>query len=239
MNTIGFDKKRTLMVAHRGVSGLETENTCAAFVAAGNRSYFGIETDVHVTKDGRFIIIHDDDTARVGIDKLIVEETTFDTLRSIMLLDKNGKRGRTDLRLPELTEYLGICKRYEKKAVLELKNRMEPEQVKNIAEITRETGMFEDTIFISFSIENLVDLKRYFPDATAQFLTCDYSDSLMDELSEMGLGLDILYKALTKKSITYAHSKGVMVNCWTVNEPADGEKLASWGVDMITSNILE
>ena len=239
MNTIRFDKKRTLMVAHRGVSGLETENTCASFVAAGNRSYFGIETDVHVTKDGKFIIIHDDDTARVGIDKLIVEETTFDTLRSMMLLDKNGKRGRTDLRLPELTEYLGICKRYEKKAVLELKNRMEPEQVKRIAEITCETGMFEDTIFISFSLENLVDLKRYFPDATAQFLTCDYSDALMDELSEMGLGLDILYKALTQKSVAYAHSKGVTVNCWTVNEPADGEKLASWGVDMITSNILE
>lgn len=40
------------MIAHRGVSGLERENTCAAFVAAGNRSYYGIETDIHRTADG-------------------------------------------------------------------------------------------------------------------------------------------------------------------------------------------
>ena len=35
------------MVAHRGVSGLERENTCPAFVAAGVKSYWGIETDIH------------------------------------------------------------------------------------------------------------------------------------------------------------------------------------------------
>ena len=47
------------MIAHRGVSGLERENTNAAFIAAGNRSYYGIETDLHRTRDGHFIIFHD------------------------------------------------------------------------------------------------------------------------------------------------------------------------------------
>ena len=60
MDVIRIDSKQTKMVAHRGLSGLERENTCAAFVAAGNRSYFGIETDVHTTRDGKFVIIHDD-----------------------------------------------------------------------------------------------------------------------------------------------------------------------------------
>ena len=49
MDTIKIEKKNTLMVAHRGVSGLEKENTLAAFIAAGNRSYYGVETDVHRT----------------------------------------------------------------------------------------------------------------------------------------------------------------------------------------------
>ncbi len=48
------------MIAHRGLSGIETENTAAAFVAAGQHPYFGIETDVHRTRDGQFVIIHDD-----------------------------------------------------------------------------------------------------------------------------------------------------------------------------------
>ena len=52
MNTIKFDKKNVKVIAHRGVSGLERENTCASFVAAGNRSYYGIETDIHKTMDG-------------------------------------------------------------------------------------------------------------------------------------------------------------------------------------------
>ena len=62
MDTIKIDKNNVKLIAHRGVSGIERENTAAAFVAAGNRSYYGIETDVHVTKDGKFVIIHDDDT---------------------------------------------------------------------------------------------------------------------------------------------------------------------------------
>ena len=62
------------MIAHRGVSGLERENTNAAFVAASNRSYFGIETDVHVTRDGKFIIHHDDNIKRMtGVDAVIEE----------------------------------------------------------------------------------------------------------------------------------------------------------------------
>ena len=51
MDTIKINKKNVKMVAHRGLSGIETENTSSAFVAAGNRSYFGIECDIHVTKE--------------------------------------------------------------------------------------------------------------------------------------------------------------------------------------------
>ena len=45
MDTIKIDNKNVRMVAHRGLSGLEKENTCSAFVAACNRAtYFGVET---------------------------------------------------------------------------------------------------------------------------------------------------------------------------------------------------
>ena len=83
-NTIQFNKGNVLMVAHRGVSGLEKENTNAAFVAAGNRSYYGVETDVHKTADGQFIIIHDHTTKRVGVDNLNVEESTYETARTCL-----------------------------------------------------------------------------------------------------------------------------------------------------------
>jgi len=55
MNTIKFASGNVKMVAHRGCSGLEKENTNSAFVAAGSRSYFGIESDVHITADGKYV----------------------------------------------------------------------------------------------------------------------------------------------------------------------------------------
>ena len=91
-DTIHLNAANVKMIAHRGLSGLELENTNSAFIAAGNRSYYGIETDVHRTADGQFIIIHDDNTKRVGGDEMIVEKTTFETLRAIRLVDKDGQR---------------------------------------------------------------------------------------------------------------------------------------------------
>ena len=105
LKTTLIDAKQTKIIAHRGLSGIECENTLAAFIAAGNRNYFGIETDVHKTNDGNFIIIHDGNTGRVSNVNLSVEESDFDDLRKVILNDKDSN-ARVDLHLPTLEEYL-------------------------------------------------------------------------------------------------------------------------------------
>ena len=239
MNTIKVNAGKTLMVAHRGMSGIEKENTHAAFVAAGNRSHYGIETDVHVTLDGKFVCIHDDTTGRVAIDNLTVEESTFDTLRNLLLADVDGEKGRTDLRIPTLQEYIQICKKYGKTAVLELKNHFPEEAVVQIIEIIQKEAYLENVIFISFDFENMLTIRRLLPEQRAQFLTTEYSEELVEKLVGARLDLDILYKALTKENIEFMHSRGIVINCWTVDDPTVAEELASWGIDFITSNILE
>ena len=107
MDTIHVEHGSTRMVAHRGVSGLECENTNAAFVAAGNRSYYGIETDIHRTSDGRFVVCHDDDLRRVAGENISVETTALAELQSIVLYDKDGTKGRADLRVSVLENYIG------------------------------------------------------------------------------------------------------------------------------------
>ena len=111
MNTVKINRQNCRMVAHRGCSGLERENTNAAFIAAANRSYYGIETDIHSTLDGEYVLFHDNTTARIGIDSMEVEKTTFATLRSLLLTDRDGTKSRWDLRISTLEEYIGICKR--------------------------------------------------------------------------------------------------------------------------------
>ena len=114
MNTIKFEKKTTQVIAHRGLSGIEKENTNAAFVAAGNRSYYGIETDIHRTADGRFVVCHDDDLKRVAGEDILVESTTLADLQNVVLFDKDGTKNREDLRPSVLENYISICKKYEK-----------------------------------------------------------------------------------------------------------------------------
>ena len=242
METIKVKNKGVKMIAHRGLSGIECENTNAAFVAAGNRSYFGIETDIHVTKDGKFVVIHDDKTSRVAKEELIVEECTLDELRKIRLLDtprQNADFTRSDLCLPELCEYIRICKRYDKKAVLELKNRFETEDIKKVIDEIKKQKYIDNVIFISFSWENMVDIRNILPKAKAQFLISKWDDELIEKLKAHNLDLDIHYKALSKDKVKLLHKNGIEVNCWTVDDASDAKKLISMGVDYITSNILE
>ena len=239
MNTVKFDSKNTKVVAHRGLSGIEKENTNAAFIAAGNRSYFGIETDVHRTLDGKFVCFHDDTTGRVAIDNMTIEETTFDTLRKLLLTDRDGVRGREDLKIPTLKEYIATCKRYEKTAVLELKNEFDKEDIVKICEEINELSYLDSVIFISFAFNNLVKLREIYPDQKVQFLTSVYSDELPELLKKHGFDLDILYTELSEERIRLLHEKGIRINCWTCDDKEWGENLAKWEIDYITSNILE
>jgi glycerophosphoryl diester phosphodiesterase len=239
MDTIKIKKGNVRMIAHRGISGLETENTCAAFVAAGNRSYTGIETDIHVNPDGCFVIMHDKDTKRLLGESHNIEEEPMSQLRTLVLPDIDGSKVRSDLRLPTLEEYLSICRKYEKIAVLEIKGLFSSKSLDNAVSVVKSYEYLERTIFISFNLSNLTALREKYPKLKIQYLTDEWEDSLPDKLRRLGMGLDIDFHQLTSQRIKACHTKGVDVNCWTVNKPEDGERLASWGVDFITSNILE
>ena len=239
-NTIVLKGKGSVqMIAHRGVSGLEKENTCPAFVAAGVKSYYGIETDVHVTADEKFIVIHDDDLKRVAGVNMQVEQTEFSVLREVRMKDTDGKTDRADLFLPSLDEYISICKKYDKVAVLELKNRMKPEQVWAIAATVKKLGWLQKTTFISFAGENLVDLRQKYPEATAQFLADRLTEEEFAFMKKYRLDADINHRALTKEWVEKLHAVGLKVNCWTVDTQKEAERLIDIGVDYITSNILE
>lgn len=241
MNTIKIDSKNVKMIAHRGLSGLEKENTCSAFVAAGNREkYFGIETDVHKTADGKYVIFHDDDTARVALDSMIIEKSTFQTLRELQLTDIDGVRGRIDLHMPTVEEYIRICKKYGKTCVFEFKNEFAEEDIYEMVEMFKKEDYLDHVIFISFQLINLVYLRRRYPEVNAQYLIeNEWDDSIYEDLKKNSLGLDIDYHLLTKEIVDGVHALGQEVNCWTVNDLEAGNKMVELGVDYITSNILE
>ena len=93
MDTIKIEGKKTKLIAHRGVCGLERENTCPSFVAAGNRTYYGIETDIQVMGDGTLIALHDDTLQRVTNWKIDtnVKQNGFGAIKDVVLPDLEAR----------------------------------------------------------------------------------------------------------------------------------------------------
>lgn len=235
--TVSFHNHGSKLIAHRGLSKFRLENTIPAFRLAGEHNFFGIETDVHRTRDGKFIIIHDDDTLRVTGEKKIIEETGFPVLRSLKMIDPFHPEG-SPLQLPTLDEYLHICRETSKTSVLEIKHHMESEDLENIIQIVMDHGMLDHTIFISFDLANLVQLRMRLPEQKIQLLMSTDAGNLISELSTYQLDLDICFTELTEKRFKQLHSAGIEVNVWTVDDPVIAEELSSWGVDYITTNLL-
>lgn len=240
MNTILFKEKGNVkMIAHRGVSGLERENTCPAFLVAGVKSYYGIETDVHVTADGKFIICHDNDLKRIANIDVEVEKSSFEFLRSVKIKDVDEVTERNDLFLPSLEEYISICKKYDKQAILEIKNRMEKYQIEQIVNIIKAMQWFSKTTFISFYSDNIIDVRNIDKNASVQFLTGDTTEQTLKFLIDNNIDADFWSGCVTKEVVDKLHLAGLKVNCWTIDSEEDAKRLKNCGVDFITSNILE
>ena len=228
--TTKFNKKDCKVIAHRGLSGLALENTDTAFDLAGQHTYFGIEADVRKTLDG-FVICHDANLGRISGKNVDVESSLLQDLLDVKLFG--------DERLATLESYFSICKQYQKKAILELKSTFSRDEIAQIIDVAQQIEWLDQVIFISFIYDNLTFVREILPQAMVQFLFSSLSQEIVQKVIQDNFDVAIAYRALTKEALKTFHDAGLKVNCWTVDSRRVANKLASWGVDYITTNILE
>jgi len=178
MDTLKIAKEKVKMIAHRGLSGLEKENTIAAFIAAGNRTYYGMECDIHLTKDNVFVVCHDDHTGRISPTKKIIRESTYEELSQICLFGFESKTTRPYLKIPTLREYLEISKKYNKQCIIEIKCELGKKDVDNLLAEIEELDYLNNVFFISFNLENLKKIRRINKNIPLQYLTSTYTKEL-------------------------------------------------------------
>jgi len=235
--TIKVKKGKTKMVAHRGLSGLERENSINAFVASCNRSYFGSECDIHYTKDKKLVVCHDNFTSRVSNYDIIIPESDFSDLELVRLKAFGKDEDGRELIIPTFEEYLEIHKKYNKKCIVEIKCKITLDEAKEILEIIK--PYYKLIIFISFDLNNLLLIRSLDKKIPIQYLSSKYDDSLLDVCENNNFGIDIHFAHLTKEITDKFHERKIVVNAWTVNDKEIAEELISWGIDYITTNILE
>ena len=221
---------KTKYIAHRGFALKKTENTIDAFKFAAGSKCWGIETDIHVTKDGEFVAFHDDSTLRLCGQEHIIEDTNFDKLKHLKINDTH--------KIPTLGEYLAICKQGRKNAVVELKNPMSNQQIAKLVQEIQKQGYLQDTTFISFDLNNCLVLRGMLPKQAIQFVTITYDESILKQIAGKNIDLDIEWTCLSKERIKYCKALGLKVNCWTLNDERVAKHFEDCGIDFITSNNL-
>ena len=234
-------KYAILNLAHRGFSGKYPENTRRAFVAAVEEGMCdGFESDVHLSKDGEPVIIHDDVLDRTSDGKGPVGEQSFVDLRK---LDMGAWKGRefAGERIMHLDELLELVLAHGKLLNLEIKNNevfYEGIEEKVIGRI-RAMGAADKVFLSSFNHISMKRCKEIDPGIPAGLL---YGQPLIDmEDYACKYGLDALHPsvsclryspALAEK----AHGKGLKIHVWTVNTEEDMLFCLDKHVDSIITN---
>ena len=111
--------KQVQVYAHRGASAYAPENTLPAFALAMEQGADGIELDIHLTKDGELVVIHDEKVDRTTNGTGLVKDYTLAELRG--LCADNGMEGFSEARIPTLREVLALVKPSDMMVNIEIK----------------------------------------------------------------------------------------------------------------------
>lgn len=163
-------RPRPLVMAHRGSSALAPENTRASFERAVRDGADIVETDLHLTRDGVFVCLHDPTLLRTGGVPVTVADVTLAELKRHPVPCGRAEFGSE--RVPTLDELIALLSPGTGLA-LELKTDrfLEPGVARRLGETLRTTGLLDRTAVLSFEFERCRAVKREVPELFAGFIT--------------------------------------------------------------------
>ncbi len=239
--------------AHRGDSTRAPENTLDAFRKAVEVGAGGLELDVHLTGDGHVVVIHDATVDRTTGGSGAVASTTLDALRGMdaghRFTPDGGRtypyRGR-GLGVPTLAEVLEELP--EAAVNIDIKEIQRGEE-EAVLEVLREAGAEGRALVVSAHhsvVRRVRELSggRVATGASRLEIAVFYllSALRLEGLLSPGytaLQAPVYYGRLalvTRRFVEAAHARGVRVDAWTVNDPAEMHRLLDLGVDVVMTD---
>jgi glycerophosphoryl diester phosphodiesterase len=225
-----------LVIAHRGASGHAPENTLGAFKKAVAMGATFIETDLQLTRDARFVAIHDATLDRTTNGQGIVHDMTLADLRRLDAGSWFGSEYAGE-RIPTLDELLAFSKKNDVVFYLELKPGGSWGGEHALIGALRESGEIPRTVVISFDAAVVLNLRKIEPTLMTGLLYDGQTENPLAKAVEVGARqLLVRGDLVTPALLTAARKKDLQVVCWTVNHPAHMRMLMAAGVDGIMSD---
>ena len=228
---------RPLVLGHRGASADAPENTLAAFGLALKQGADGVELDVWRCGTGEVVVIHDEDTRRTTGRSLSVPDSPLGALRE---LDAGAWKGEGHLgeRIPLLAEALEMLA----PAIVnvELKGR-DPRLSAAVAEVLRRSGAAGRVVVSSFDLELLAAFRAAAPEvARGVLLDGGYlwrMKAFVGVRLARPAAVHPAARLVTPGRMRRWRRRGLFVNVWTVDEPAEVLRLSGLGASALITNV--
>lgn len=223
-----------LIVAHRGSSVAEVENTIAAFEAAVAHGAEAIELDVRWTVDDIAVVFHDPSITRNNR-KIAVKKLAADELIRLKARDK--------IRVPLLSEVLQWAKD-RVPLVFDIKDTRRENQFIDLIE---EHGFHPDSVFSSFRLSLIGKIKALRPEWQTAWIIGNSGSTaarrllvgpIITRAVRWGVGaLHFHHSWIASELLARCHGEKMRVAAWTVDAPAEIGKFAELGVDAVITNV--
>ena len=233
------------IIAHRGASEDAPENTLAAMQLAWKQQADAIELDIRLTRDGQIVLMHDATTKRTaGLDKPITELAWEEVRRLDAGKWKDPKW--TGEGIPRLSDVLATVPE-GKRAFVELK--CGPEALPELQRVIEASGKRPEQIaLIGFNLETMRQARQRLPKLQVYWIVGYEKDKKTGALPKLddviaaarraGMhGLDLSEKwPLDARAVVQIRQAGLQLYVWTVNDEAAAKRVASLGVNGITTD---
>ncbi|MEU4133845.1 glycerophosphodiester phosphodiesterase [Streptomyces wuyuanensis] len=193
-----------LTIGHRGVMGVEPENTLRSFVRAERAGMDAIELDLHLSKDGALVVMHDADVDRTTDGTGPIAEKTLAELREL-----DAGQGE---RIPVFEEVLDAVS-----APLQVEIK-DAAAARVLADVIVKRDLVERIEVTSFQDDAVREITALVPGVRTGLVASRWGSDIVERAQAVGaptLALNI--RRLTLETVERAHDEGLRVIGWVVN----------------------
>ncbi|WLQ44661.1 glycerophosphodiester phosphodiesterase family protein [Streptomyces laculatispora] len=215
-----------LTIGHRGVMGVEPENTLRSFVHAEQAGMDLIELDLHLSKDGALAVMHDAEVDRTTDGKGPIAEKTLTELREL-----DAGRGERVPVFEEVLDAVGSPLQAEIKDVA---------AARTLAEVMRRRDLVDRVEVISFHDEAIAEIAQLVPGVRTALVASRWSEDVVDRAKAVGATRLVLnVRRITLELVEKAHAEGLTVVGWVVNTQDHLRLARGLGLDGATTDFPE
>jgi len=234
-----------LYAAHRGGALLWPENSMLAFRNALAMGADFLELDVHLSRDGEVVVIHDPTLDRTTTDTGPVRERTLAELQAVQLKDRNG--AVIPERVPTLDQVVALAAAGKRQMLLEIKvdeqRRRYPGIEEKVFAVLERHQFTPFAIVMAFEADTWRRLRQLRPDTrtgalySARMLPAARVESELQALRQAGVSFVGLHQAIVGPEVPkQTRLAGLTLGVWTVNERDAIERFLTLGAGVVITD---